>query len=211
MKVNGNAAPVDALAACLKAAELDPDNSGVLSKIGSIYMNLGRRDEAMKWLKRSLKADPDNFRTYLLIANTMGEDRQEAERWMKAGAARTGGATPALFSGELDIPAWVRLDINEAADLITGRGINLMLQNYPSSDNTELLFVSGVLHDLAAARSLPYVEQAAEFSRLISMGRRAEYFAPRDTHCSARGYRLMAQRLADEMEKNNFIKRPPTR
>ncbi|HNW43123.1 MAG TPA: GDSL-type esterase/lipase family protein [Elusimicrobiales bacterium] len=197
------------LSACKEAVKAVPDDVDALLNIGFTYLNTGRPEQALEWLAKVVPLDPANPMVYIGISNALGQNRGEAEKWMKIGAIRAGGGTPALFSGTFDISSWVRLDMRKAADLVRERGIKVLLQNYPLENPSMPQFreVSAALAALAAERGLPFVEQTAEFSRLVEQGRRDEYFARGDAHCSARGYRLMAERVADAMEKYGFIER----
>ncbi|GAA1532841.1 hypothetical protein GCM10009678_14010 [Actinomadura kijaniata] len=49
----------DAKHAWLRALELDPDNTALLTDIGELMATAGRPDEALEWVERALRIDPD--------------------------------------------------------------------------------------------------------------------------------------------------------
>ena len=200
-----------AIAACRTAVEKCPRDVDALLNVGFAYLNSHRPDEALSWLKRAVKAAPANPMAYIGISNALGSNRTEAERWMRLGAERTGGATGALFSGKYDVAGWIKLDLGAAIDLAEARGARVLLQNYPGAEREETTVVSNMLKETAAARALPFVDQAGVFSRLLAKAPRDEYFAYKDPHCSAKGYRVMAEQVASALEKHGFLKKNAAR
>lgn len=200
-----------AIAACKAAVDKCPRDLDALLNVGFAYLNSHRPNEALPWLKRVVKEDPAHPMAYIGISNALGSNRAEAERWMRLGAARTGGATGALFSGKYDVAGWIKLDLGAAIDLAEARGARVLLQNYPGAERQEATIVSNMLKETAAARSLPFVDQAGVFSRLLAKAPRDEYFAYKDPHCSANGYRVMAEQVASALEKHGFLKKNAAR
>jgi len=58
----------ESLAAAKRAADLEPENSGVLDTLAEVLFRLNRRDEALEAIERALALDPDD--AYLLRQRT---------------------------------------------------------------------------------------------------------------------------------------------
>jgi len=71
----------EAVAEYLRAAELDPNEASIFSNIGAVYGELGETEEAIRYLKKALKLDPN-----LGPAQRMLRQMDEAEA--KAAAAK---------------------------------------------------------------------------------------------------------------------------
>lgn len=198
--------PAAVLAVCKNALKENPADIGTLLNIAYTYLNSGRPKEALEWLKKAQLADPANPQVYIGMSNALGRDREAVENCLKTGAILTGGATVDIFRRRLDIPAWIRLDIGEALDLLGRRGVKVLLQGYPNVEREDSLLVSQLLKRTAAGRSLPFVDQGAVFAPLVASGQRDSYFKRGDAHCSAEGYRLMAVQVADALQKKGMIK-----
>ncbi|HBA61963.1 MAG TPA: hypothetical protein DCZ92_14345 [Elusimicrobia bacterium] len=195
------------LEVCKTAVRKCPQDMDALKSVGFTYLNTFRPVEALEWLKKAADEDPGDPLVYIGISNALGKDRAEAERWMRLGALRTGGGTAALLSGNYDVPAWIKLDLDEISGLASAHGTALIFQNYPSAELKEAVTASDLLRRAAAARSLPFADQAFVFSKFVAAGRRDDYFAYKDPHCSARGYRIMAEQVADVLAKKGLVRR----
>jgi len=64
----------DALTNLLKANELDPNNSGILTNLGMAYYFKGERDLAVKTLKKAIEIDEDNSDAKINLASIYFKD-----------------------------------------------------------------------------------------------------------------------------------------
>lgn len=64
----------DALTNLLKANELDPNNSGILTNLGMAYYFKGERDLAVKTLKKAIELDEDNSDAKVNLASIYFKD-----------------------------------------------------------------------------------------------------------------------------------------
>lgn len=64
----------DALTNLLKANEMDPNNSGILTNLGMAYYFKGERDIAVKTLKEAIKIDDDNADAKINLASIYFKD-----------------------------------------------------------------------------------------------------------------------------------------
>lgn len=199
----------NALELCEKAAAVDGRDVLSMANLGMLHINYGSAEEGLRWLKKAVEIAPENNQLYSSIyaGYLRLNNRAEAEKWLKLGAIKSGGAAPAAFSGGLDTGAWLRKDLDGIIDLVAARKIGLIMQNYPSvgGDLAGTRRASEIIREVAAARGVPFVDQGAVFARLTANGQRDEYFARKDPHCSARGYGVMAAQVADALVKERFV------
>lgn len=197
----------EAIQTCEKAAALNPANATLKMHLGSLYFNSGDVETAREWLLKALEADKKDIRVYTWLATTYQGDAPKVEEWLKAGAIHAGGASAEDFSGGVEVKAWIRADLDRVISAVRAAGVELLVQGYPD-EAPDSRTCSELLRAAAAAQALPFIDQAAAFAPLIAAGKRDEYFIRRDPHCSARGYRLMAERLADALaQRPGFISR----
>ncbi|HNW45456.1 MAG TPA: hypothetical protein PKI19_13210 [Elusimicrobiales bacterium] len=168
-------------------------------------LNSGSHGESLYWFLKALKINTGEILIYQWIADALGPLTPEAQEWCKLGAICTGGASAADFSGGLDIGAWVELDLNRIIDAVQTHGGRVLMQNYPSTEPPNCIEASTRLRAVAIKRSMPFVDQASVFDRLVAQGKRDKYFARGDPHCSADGNRLVAEQLADALVREGFI------
>ena len=181
---------------CEKAVAFDPRDSDAMACLGMLSIAHSNAEEGVRWLKKAVAISPENQVYYggLHTGYTRLNDPAEADA--------------AAFAGELDISAWIRQDLNEILDRLAAGGAAVLMQSYPSlgdAPRDPTRRAARIMREVAAARSVPFVDQAAEFERLVAQGRKAEYFAPGNPHCSALGYGLMAARVADEIVKRKLV------
>jgi len=88
---------------------------------------------------------------------------------------------------EAKVTDWTQRELEEAILLCRGRGINVILQNYPIS----YPMANGVLEGLAKKFSLPLVDNLSVFSHLEPK----EAYLFNDSHCTAEGHRIMAENV----------------
>jgi tetratricopeptide (TPR) repeat protein len=69
----------EALKVLLKAIELDPEDTGAMVSIGSVYLGYEKIEAALKWTQKAIDINPNNLDALLQCAFLLSENRQIKE------------------------------------------------------------------------------------------------------------------------------------
>ncbi|MBL7197051.1 MAG: hypothetical protein ISS47_03015 [Candidatus Omnitrophica bacterium] len=82
-------------------------------------------------------------------------------------------------------------DLEDIVSICRKNGITLIMQDYP----LPYPMADMTLRNAALEHSLPLVRNSRVFSRLIEAGAEREEYSIEDGHCTAKGYRIMAENI----------------
>lgn len=85
---------------------------------------------------------------------------------------------------------WLRSDLRQIAEVCAGMNTDLIFQDYPYPYPE----IDKALREIAKEYSLPMVQNGAVFMELMEENEKSTYFQD-DSHCTARGYRVIAENV----------------
>ena len=206
-----------ALESFARAVKLAPAEAGsCYSDMADIYLLLGKRDKAVQTLQQGVAASPSYRYNHARLANLYRE-RGDYDGAVKFFSRHTGGhpiasdIVSAFGSGpqmQRRILDWIAADLRRIIRLCRERGIAVVLMNYPRSfdpgpNGGEL---NALYAAIAAEQKLPFVDNYAAFEKAIKQDpARREKLLGRDMHCTAAGYKLMAQNIFSALRANKLL------
>ncbi len=201
--------PDDALFQLLAAEALEPWNAEIQWTKGEILLAAGEGQKAVEafelsldyshrhpghyariaraWVERPENPDRDFQETVTASIGPRSADWQLLGRWTKNILAKSDEGRAALNLIE---------DLDDMADIMEEREIPIILMSYPDT------FYRNRLADFARRRGIVFVDHTPVFKEIMRNHQRGEIFR-RDGHCTAKGYKVMADNLLqtlDEME-----------
>ncbi|MFH0985845.1 MAG: SGNH/GDSL hydrolase family protein [Candidatus Omnitrophota bacterium] len=199
-----------ALQVVWRALVSDPGNSENYVFIGHIYRHRGDYEKAVDWFIRSVEVD---------ARSRTGEELHKGYREIRQMRRMDKGVDDERLNQKIDdfirqlnqrhpqeaanllmltssqVEEWVESDMNTLVDILQARRIPLMLQNYPIETP-----VNRILEKIAGERGLPLVDHFDVFQKKLATGiAREDLYGP-DTHCSAKGYGIMAENVFEGMK-----------
>jgi len=206
-----------------KGIRIDPGYGGNYGGIAEVYMSQGKYAMAAEWYEKQVDADPRGELPPRSLIDEMygavGDDPAAVQRLnelvdkimaaarMQALEGREEEAYAARcdLSGEgskrARLQEWVLSDLGKIAAACQGQGRIMMLMTYPSVDIE-------AVRDAARAYSVPLVDNYAVFEDMWASGKsKSDYFedAKGFLHCNAEGYRVIADNIYAEMERENML------
>ncbi len=181
--------------------------------IAEIYEEKGNYKKALLWYKKGLSVDatfPGIFFGLSRIANKSGENREVYDIISKYGRGNK-YATEFLsglekksinnIDNKTEINNWIKSDIKNIVDICRGRGIDVMIQNYPFYTDVNL-----VLKLCADEYGIPFVDNYAYFDSIFDKGANEEEIMAGDgVHCTAEGYSIIAENIFKQIVKEDLV------
>lgn len=211
-----------------EALALYPRDARLAFDVALFHLSQGLPERARVWALRGRELAPELPDFALLMLRSYGAGRspreEEAEkRWadeLEELLAR--GATLSYWREFRDLPAhellggylrfqregadaadvrsWIRRDIESIAEQCRMRDIDLVIMSYPTRNAGSDIDYGA----LAASQAALFVDIEAVFRRLRDERPDARLFAP-DGHCNAAGYGVIAQALAEALERAGLV------
>lgn len=159
-----------AMASFMDCVEADPLDSRCYPNMIALAMQNGRKEELIAFLDRFDEQSPVARDSMRMLEQEVIED---------------------------EVLEWIQSDLTRLFDLLSRRGIRIIVQNYPFRDNSNLL-----LQSLAQAHKLPFVDQYVSFTEHLQSGSAVrDLFIADNMHCNDTGYGLMAANIFQVMKE----------
>jgi hypothetical protein len=98
------------------------------------------------------------------------------------------------------IDDWLRQDLEEIVNMCLRNNVRIIIQEYPYSYPD----ADKALMDTASRYSLPLVKNGEKFRELLSKNGKRYYFLD-DSHCTASGYRAMAENVYEVISSERIF------
>ncbi|MDD5115936.1 MAG: SGNH/GDSL hydrolase family protein [Candidatus Omnitrophica bacterium] len=208
---------------CFKSGiSLYPDDSRNYDCIGLIYFLQDDHEEALKWFVQAVESNYDleikggnkGYEHIRLLRDTYkgarnNEINEKINGFIKEFEKNSPESSEnLLFLSKKDISDWVGSDTKEIIRIIRdkGKGIKIILQNYPFDPKVGKREVDSVLRKVATDLNIPFVDNERVFMGMMESGARREDYFSQDNHCNAKGYEIMARNVYDKIMKEGFLK-----
>lgn len=185
-------------------APRDAYTEEVYYELGSALTRADKKDEAIAAWREGLGLYPQSQPMYWAMARAFQEKGDlwgalaleetvpaladnPMHRYLKELSSKLGGAD-ALARVSADF----RRDMHRIVDIAERRGVKLIFASYPD-------VVYDEVRDVGAARKVPFIDFRPKFEARFTS--RDEYISADRCHCNTLGYALMAEVLADEVQR----------
>ena len=199
-----------------EAIKLNPCNDNYYYRLGFLYLHrcpylggdanllaIEAFKQAIAVNDKSIDAHSNLYQAYyragmkdlalgeLRMINTLDPKNDEYSYLLKYGLPSYGDLT--VFREMLTF------DLSSIVDFASSQGVRVILQNYPED------WPNDVLRDYAQRYKLEFIDNASVFRNLLRSDgfHRKEYFAE-DGHCNARGYKIIAENIYNQLWKNIY-------
>ena len=199
-----------------RSIKLDPDLPQNYFEAGFLYEIQGKYEEALKWYFKSLivalRAGSDHWVVKIFMRvrdikvlnkglRNNGINRQVDKLFSFYDRHYPGQTFNFTGLNKAEIEQWVRSDMREIVKIIRQKNIGLIMQNYPKAFPVNAIFPE-ICHELR----LPLVDNYTVFRAKIMHGATEQDLFVPDSHCSVRGYGLMANNVFDAILKLDLFK-----
>ena len=192
------------------AVKLDPKQVRNYLLIGFLYFNYNNTSAALKWYFKAYRvalAQHDSrgvSKACLRIKEMLiGDDKGTALMNKKIYEVTKNMQQPCYLVSGLSrstTTEWVESDLREIIEVVKKNKVKLILQNYP-----KWVFENSILAKIADEYKLPFVDNYSSFEEKLRHGfKKEDLFVP-DSHCTARGYGLMAGNVFNKIEAEGFL------
>ena len=185
-----------ALSIFKSAVKIDPGEARNYLFIGTLYLNSNNRSAALKWYLKAFRvalAGHDSRgvkKAYRFIKNLSIGVNLGAHIDKKLNEILINSRQSSyLISGldRCDVSEWLESDLREIVGVVKQNKVRLILQNYP-----KWVFENSIISRVADELKVPFVDNYSSFLEKMREGvKRHDLFVP-DTHCTVKGYGLMA-------------------
>ncbi len=187
----------EALVYCEKVLEIDPMNTEAYCFIADVYREQGKFVEALLYSKKVLMMNSGDFNirhsAYLLLLSLYYQQHKrdpDIERILENENKRYGN-----YSGPLkqknSIEKIIFYNLNAIASTAKGINIKLVFSSYPE-------YITPQMYEISQKFGITFIDMRTVFKNLLVSERREAYFVP-DNHCNAKGYRVMAEVIAERI------------
>ncbi len=194
-----------------KGIALEPENTGYYFDAGTICRERSDNGTALRYFKKGIEIAPDDEENdnYAALGSLyracygrrlngeiaafirqLAKEGRHNNQWLKSLMMIVNGQRDGNFAA---VERWIAHDVAEMVRISRRRGIDVVIQSYPANRP-----VNGILKTAAGRFCVPYVDNAAVFSRLLDRRPRSDLFIP-DGHCTGRGYGVMAKNVYDAL------------
>ncbi|MBF0331178.1 MAG: hypothetical protein HQL17_04515 [Candidatus Omnitrophica bacterium] len=184
--------------------------------VGRVYELKKQYREALNWFVRAVRVAPDlseaagGYEAMRCLRTVQkGQDEavlnQEIDTFLRDLDKKNGWcAGSRVYLTLEDIRRWIESDLKQIIKIARGRGISIILQNYP----VKITPVNKVIRKVAAELGVPYISHFLVFRERMSAGETwQDLFVP-DGHCNDHGYAVMAEEVYNKIVAENFLKIP---
>lgn len=178
-----------------KVIEINPQNEGVYYDFGSLYIRRGLYGKAKDIFIKAMEVFPDDDRIYGALAlcyRRLGEYELAKNYEEKANKIRFSGYNPIT-----------RDSYQKIKEVVKRRGVKLVCMQYPMRKVSLLKAIVGL------SEGVVFVDNERVFKKAVEREGYEVYFndmfAGDFGHCTSKGYRLLAENVANVLEakKNN--------
>lgn len=197
-----------ALSYLLKGFLANPLESPTANKIGVAFFRLNNYEKALRWALYTIKLAPfkKDYYYYLSPCLIKLKNPDWAQKKIKELVAQNPStakyfATVSPNTNVNDFASeWIKSDVRKIHTICKNHGIPLVLQTYLVDKRA-----SAITRQLAKQDKIPLADSEKTFLEIEPKGvEKQEYLAP-DRHPNSKGYKVMAQTVADTLARQGLI------
>lgn len=193
------------------AIESDPSAADGYYALALVYCDRGQSELALAMVKRGVALDHDYTRAakglcfpaqdHARYVREIEALREECDLYCRRHPRSEEIRCDIVADGTVpqrQVNEWTSRDINTIVGIARTRGVEVVIVGYPKHR------ISRVVQRAAKSLSVPYVDTEQAFNAMLRKGSYPDYFVA-DGHCTARGYRVMAEAVVRELEGRGLI------
>lgn len=204
-----------------KALELAPDDYQPHRFMGRLYVFKGQREKAEEELISAVKHaplhevagvlneikgachQPKDSKEVKKFADLLKELRSYlVEKFGEEDVRRL--IDPIILCEKSDLVKILVYDLTEMANYVRQKKATMVILTYPYS-LTKVQYPEDIYHRISNYLDLPLVDNVSLFNKYLKIYRYEELFSDKGGHCTAKGYKLIAENVFDVLKKHNLL------
>jgi tetratricopeptide (TPR) repeat protein len=177
----------------IQALRMEPSAWEIYYKIGLIYQLQKKFNQAIKFYRPALKLEPNC--SSIVEPRIFACQKQESLGTFSVPDPRDEGKKVENLP---PLEAWLASDLEEIIKIAESRHIKVILMAHPSGINIDKYHCSWLLKDIAEKQHIPFIDNQVIFKDLNP---NENYMATDGGHPNAKGYKVIAQNLSEEIIK----------